>query len=149
MNKITGFLIGLVIVGYCQTGTAQPTATFRSTLIKHLDAITQKNLADIAATVADSITLIFPNGEVLKSKQRFVDFHREWFKENWKMATETISVSESPTLANALIKYHYREWDANQKLKSESDTYLLLIFRKEKDGWKLFHDQNTKILTKN
>jgi ketosteroid isomerase-like protein len=146
MGKTIAFIV-LLVAGCHQLLSAQ--TSFRSILIKHLNAIDQKNLADIEATVADSVTLILPNGEVLKSKKSFVDLHREWFKENWKMATETISVRESSTLAHALVKYHYKEWDADQKLKSESNTYLLLIFEKGKDGWKLVHDQNTKISPKN
>jgi ketosteroid isomerase-like protein len=116
------------------------------TLEKHLNAVSTKNIDVIEATVADSVTLIYPDGEVLKSKQKFVDFHKDWFKDTaWKMTTEILKAGEGGTLSYGLIKYQYTKLNSDGSVKSQSDAYLLLIFEKQKNGWKLVHDQNTRI----
>ena len=124
----------------------QNTTDFTTTLHTHLKSITDKDLKGIESTVADSVTLIFPNGEVLKSKKKFVDFHFDWFKDpNWEMVTEVLQTKESSSLAYALVKYQLTSYTDQHQLKSKSTTYLLLIFEKQKTDWKLIHDQNTKI----
>jgi hypothetical protein len=50
------------------TAFGQKKTDFRATLEKHLNAVAAKNIDVIAATVADSVTLIFPDGEVLQVK---------------------------------------------------------------------------------
>ncbi len=122
------------------------TLDFKTTLEKHLQAISTRNIEMIKATVADSVLLIFPDGELLKSKQKFVDFHIDWFKDkNWKMTTEILRIKEEKQLAHGLVKYQLTNYNADGTIKSQSNTYLLLIFEKQKEGWKLIHDQNTKI----
>ena len=141
-------LLAGIIIASCEIAFAQPNAglDFKSTLQKHLNAITNRNLNGIAATVSDSVTLIFPDGELLQSKEKFVAFHKNWFDDKlWKMTILSVSTKESSTLSHALVKYHYIETNNDKTIKSESHTYLLLIFSKEKSGWRLLHDQNTKI----
>jgi hypothetical protein len=43
-----------------------------------------------------------------------------------------------------LLKYRYTEKDSVGNGTS-NDNYLVLIFRNSKEGWKLIHDQNTRI----
>lgn len=135
-----------MVTTLCASAQASDRNAFKAVLAKHLHAITERNLPNIAATVADSVTLIFPDGEVLKSRQKFIAFHEEWFKDTtWKMTTEVVRVTESKTLAYALVKYRYEKQNENGTAPSSSETYLLLIFEKQTGGWKLLHDQNTRI----
>lgn len=144
MKRVSLLAFTMVLFGMAAFG--QKKTDFRATLEKHLGAVAAKNIDIIAATVADSVTLIFPGGEVLQSKQKFVDFHKEWFKDTaWKMTTEILKTTEGGTLSYGLVKYQYTNLNSDGTVKSQSNAYLLLIFEKQKDGWKLIHDQNTKI----
>jgi ketosteroid isomerase-like protein len=146
MNKLIAIGIVCLLNSVHLSAQKKDGDDFKAVLSKHLNAVSDRNLTDLAATVADSVTLIFPDGEVLKSKQRFVEFHKEWFKDvRWYMTTEVLSATESKTLSYSLIKYHFTKFNEDGTMKSQSDTYLLLIFRKQKNGWKLIHDQNTRI----
>ena len=144
MKRISLVTFAMTLLSIAAFG--QKKTEFRATLEKHLNAVAAKNINDIKATVADSVTLIFPDGDVLKSKQKFVDFHKDWFKDStWKMTTEILKTTESNTLSYGLVKYQLSRFNADGSVKSQSNTYLLLIFEKQKTGWKLLHDQNTKI----
>jgi ketosteroid isomerase-like protein len=140
------FLLAFTMVLFGITAFGQKKTDFRATLEKHLGAVAAKNIDVIAATVADSVTLIFPDGEVLQSKQKFIDFHKDWFKDTaWKMTTEILKATEGGALSYGLIKYQYTKLNGDGSIKTQSNAYLMLIFEKQKDGWKLIHDQNTKI----
>lgn len=140
------FIIALIFISHYCFSQDWNRLSFNETLQKHLDAISQKNLDVIKATVADSVTLIFPDGEVLRSKQKFVEFHINWFKDPaWKMTTEILRVQEDGQLAYGLVKYKLINYNKDGSTKSQSTTYLVLVFEKQKSGWKLVHDQNTKI----
>lgn len=125
---------------------SQSKYSFAGVLSKHLDAITHKDLAGIEATVGDSVLLIFPDGSELKSKAKFVDMHKDWFKDSlWTMSPKILNTKETATLAYANVKYEYTIRKPDGSIASVWPTFLLLIFEKQKDGWKLIHDQNTKI----
>jgi len=141
-------LIFVVILFSVVNAAAQLTEypDFKICLEKHLRAIERRFLDGIRATVSDSVTLIFPNGEVLKSKQSFMDFHKEWFADpTWDISFNVLSVVETDELAYAFVKYRSERQNADGAPKSHSQAYLLLIFEKEDDVWKLVHDQNTSI----
>ena len=132
-----------VISSFCQSKSS-----FADVLPTHLKAITHKDLDGIKATVADSVLLIFPDGTALKSKTKFVEMHRNWFKDSlWKMSVKVLNTKETETLAYANVKYGYTTSKPDGSVASVSHTFLLLIFEKQKDGWKLIHDQNTTITT--
>lgn len=137
----------MISIGYCQSAAqGHGENNFKTILSKHLKAISERNLDDIISTIADSVTLIFPDGEMLTSKQSFIDFHKEWFKDpTWKMTTTTLSTSEGKELSYGLVKYRFTKGSADGATQSQSDTYLLLVFKRQKNGWKLIHDQNTRI----
>lgn len=146
MNYFFSILVLTVlsINGFAQKKNS---ADFRSTLDYHLKSISGRDLKGIDATVADSVTLIFPDGDLLKTKKNFLEFHINWFKDmNWEMSTQVLQSKEELQLAYALVKYQLTGYTEDHKIKSKSTTYLLLIFEKQKEGWKLIHDQNTKVM---
>lgn len=123
-------------------------ADFKLILDRHLKSISGKDLRGMEETVSDSVVLIFPDGELLKSKKKFMEFHINWFKDpNWEMKTQVIQLREDARLAYAFVQYQLTNYTEAHQIKSKSNTYLLLIFEKQKEGWKLIHDQNTKIAT--
>lgn len=142
MKKIGSFIILLLAF---QPVIGQDFSEFEKTLRKHLAAIEEKNITDISATVSDSVTLIFPDGSMLKSKEKFMEFHKKWFGDpSWKMAIQVVSAENSDSLGYALIKYRYEKSKENE-IQSVHHTYLLLIFKKIKGKWLLWHDQNTQM----
>jgi ketosteroid isomerase-like protein len=146
MNRLNTLSLIILFAAFSNKALSQKQSSFRLALNKHLNAISTKNLTDISATVDDSIILIFPDGEVLKSKNKFVEMHQNWFKDSlWKMTTEVLNTIEDKSLAYANVKYKYSKFKPDGTALSVSNTYLLLIFKKEKNSWKVIHDQNTKI----
>ena len=151
MKRLLIFRLLVLLFTFSNKAISQQQQSFLTVLNEHLNAISSRNLPVISATVADSVTLIFPDGEVLKSKRKFLEMHQDWFKDSlWKMTTHVLNTMESKSLAYASVKYRYARLkpDGTESAVSVSDTYLVLIFKKEKNDWKLIHDQNTKIVEK-
>jgi len=144
--QMKNIVIIIIACLFTTTVHGQSKYSFAGVLSKHLNAITHKDLAGIEATVGDSVLLIFPDGSVLKSKAKFVDMHKDWFKDSlWTMSPKILNTKETATLAYANVKYEDTTRKHDGSIASVSHTFLLLIFEKQKDGWKLIHDQNTKI----
>jgi ketosteroid isomerase-like protein len=115
-------------------------------LAVHLNAIVTANLEQLEPTVADSVTLIFPDGQKMNSKADFMQLHESWFKEtNWQWKPTFLKSHNSDSLGYALIQYQYSELDTTGIAKFTNDNYLVLIFKNSRKGWQLIHDQNTRI----
>jgi ketosteroid isomerase-like protein len=128
-----------------------PITEFESALRTHLAAIETKDFDSLVETIteSDTLTLIFPDGERWDTRKQYVDFHRGWFKEtNWHMTFKIERLIERGEMGTAFVRYTYDATDADGKTK-HSDTWLTLVFVKEKNGWRLVFDQNTKIAAAN
>jgi ketosteroid isomerase-like protein len=145
MQKLLlSFIFGMMLFP-AQGQTTTLKKDFKTTIVSHVHALEEKNLADLAATVDDSVTLIFPDGVMYKTMEKYLQFHNAWFKKGWELSPEILHTDEGPNLAYALVKYKYSRYNPDKSEKSISNTYLLLIFKKRKDLWLLVHEQNTKI----
>ena len=116
--------------------------TFRETLAKHLQAIQERNLEALAATVApERVVLIMADGKLVRSTAAFLEAHRGWFAmPNWTLFTEEVELFEGPDLAVAVLRLNYRE---PPDVRSES--YLTLVFQRHDGKWLMVQDQNTPI----
>jgi ketosteroid isomerase-like protein len=124
------------------TSTAQ---SFDSVVSIHLRAITTANLEALDPTVGDSVTMISPFGHRTTTKTQFMDLHRYWFSQtNWEYKHTILEKKHSDSLGYALLQYRYTEKDSIGNARSD-DNYLVLVFRNSNEGWKLVHDQNTRI----
>jgi ketosteroid isomerase-like protein len=113
---------------------------FRETLGRHLLAIEKRDLATLAATVADPLILITAEGKLKRSKAEFVDAHRGWFAmPDWTLQAKPIEIYEGGSLGVAVLHLDYRE-DGAQSL-----SYLTLVFEKRDGEWLMVQDQNTPI----
>ena len=120
--------------------------SFERTLSIHLDAILASDLAALAPTVADSVTLIGPDGSKMTSKESFMKLHENWFKRtNWKWERVEMKTQSTDSLGYALIQYKYSERDSLGAVTFQNQNHLVLIFRNFRQGWQLVHDQNTGI----
>jgi uncharacterized protein (TIGR02246 family) len=132
----------LLAVGACGESPQVADAPFADTLSVHLAAVSGRDLAAFAPTLAEDVVVIFPNGGRLEGKQAVLDFHREWFADNqWIYEAEVVRVEEGTDQASALVRYSYRD-DAEA---SPSLAWLVLEFRRTDVAWQLYHDQNTAI----
>lgn len=137
-------MVGIWTNSYSQKNSK---LTFVKTLENHLNSIRNRDLNGLEITIADDVTLLFPDGEILKTKEKFVAFHKDWFQNTlWEMQHEVINVKESKNLSFALVKYQYKKLNEDGTVLATTNSYLLLIFEKQKNEWKLIHDQNTKII---
>ena len=116
--------------------------SIRETLAKHLKAIQERNLQDLADTVApDALVLIMADGKLVRSAREFLEAHRGWFAmQNWTLGVEEVEVFEGRDLAVAVLRLDYRE---PPSLRSES--YLTLVFQRRDGAWLMVQDQNTPI----
>ena len=113
---------------------------FRETLGRHLLAIETRDLATLAATLADPLILIMADGSLKRSKAEFVDAHRGWFAmKNWTLSAKPVEIYEGGSLGVAVLHLDYRE-DGKQSL-----SYLTLVFEKRDGEWLMVQDQNTPI----
>ena len=111
---------------------------FRETLGRHLLAIETRDLATLAATVADPLILIMADGQLKRSKSEFVDAHRGWFAmTNWTLQAKPIEIYEGGSLGVAVLHLDYREGE------KRSLSYLTLVFEKRDGEWLMVQDQNT------
>ena len=127
---------------------AQTGSSLRAVVAEHLAAIQARDLDALMGTVTngDSITVIFPNGEAIHTRQEFVDLHTEWFaEEGWSVVYEPRQYIEGTNLATVLV--HYTITDGTPA--SGRQTLLALTFRREDESrqWRLVFDQNTRIQT--
>jgi ketosteroid isomerase-like protein len=140
-----------VIVALATPAHAETRAeAFQRTLQAHLHAVSSRDMAGLLATITqgDSLELYFPNGKRFETRAEFLEFHDEWFREAaWTMRFEPVSSIVTGDMALATVKTRYEE-TVDGKL-SWSESWLTLVFQWENGGWRLVHDQNTRIRTSN
>lgn len=133
-------------LGCIATACANNEKDFQETLKTHLTAVETRDLGALMPTIADSVTVILPNGSTLYTSSEFKKLHEEWFKEtNWKWTPSVIKTNVSPSVCFAHVIYQYDESDSTGAISSSRKTHLLLIFKKIYGRWLLVHDQNTRI----
>lgn len=147
MNKL---LFILVFSLFIASGKAQSLVknepSFVASQQRFLDGLEQKNIGILMESVDDTLTTIFPDGEIMHTKEKFRAFNEAWFKKDWKITTEAVNNEEKNDLAYSLIKYKYVRFNPDKSEKSASHIFLLLIYKKVNNQWILVHNQHTKIL---
>ena len=112
----------------------------------HVKAVQSRDLPALEKTITtgETLELILPNGHRMTTRAQFVDLHREWFKEtNWTWALEVVSVAEARDMAVVTARTRYEERDGSKSTVAQN--WLSLTFRRETAGWRLVHDQNTRV----
>ena len=115
---------------------------FREALRRHLQAIQDRDLQALAATVApEELVLVMADGKLVRRTAEFLEAHRGWFAmQNWTLEAREVQVFEGSDLGVAVLELDYREPPAVR-----SRSYLTLVFRREGDRWLMVQDQNTPI----
>lgn len=136
--------IALTLAGCA--GAPTPDATFEETLAAHIQAIQNRDLAALEATITagNELILIFPGGQRTTTRDEYLAFHREWFaSDTWTMSFERLGVAQGRDFAVATVRTLYEDVQDGEPVQSRS--WLTLVFRNEDGRWALYHDQNTRI----
>jgi len=147
MKLILPILFACLLFSCSKTTNQQESGLdYDANLKKHLEAIQRRDLNSILSTVGDSVNLIFPNGQKLNSKKEFADFHEGWFKDSsWNLKPTVLRTVKSDSIGYSLIRYQYTDVDSLGNPTKPRSNYLMLLFKRDNEGWKLIHDQNTRI----
>jgi ketosteroid isomerase-like protein len=119
---------------------------FTQTIQTHIEAISSRDLDGILATITEGerLILIFPDGTTLTSRQQYLEFHQQWFADDsWSMHIEPVLQEVNGNHGVALVRTTYTD-EAGSRL-----AMLALHFGLENEEWRLFFDQNTRIVTDN
>lgn len=91
---------------------------FVSTMQKHMDAVTNKDLETLASTLPPhgEMQLILEGQEIIESVDGFMDFHKEWFAlPNWTFETEIKKSVIGDKMGLSLVEIVYREPERDGK----------------------------------
>lgn len=132
----------LVLACGCSVPPAAPPPSFAEALWVHLDAIRAHDLDALTPTLTtrDSLVLIFPDGSMVRSRETFLDIHREWFADDsWRIDFEVLDTTETDRMAVATLRWTLTD----DTPRSGRQALLSLTFALEAGEWRLVHDQNT------
>lgn len=85
---------------------------FISTMQKHLDAVTNKDLETLKSTMSPNgeMQLILPGEEIMDTSEKFLEFHKEWFKDTtWTFETKIVNTDIGKDFGMAITEIIYRE----------------------------------------
>lgn len=97
-------------VGY--ESSAKNIEDFKSTLVKHLDAVTQRDLMALKSTMSPTgeMQLILPGTEIIYTVNGFMKYHEEWFQDStWTFETKILNVEVGNTMGLGITEIVYRE----------------------------------------
>jgi hypothetical protein len=120
---------------------------FRSTMLKHLNAVSTKDLNTLKSTLSPKgdMILILPNSKVTYSVDEFVKYHEDWFKEtNWTFETKILNIKVRENLGIAIVEVMYRESERNGKPYFNR---MIVSYDLEKidNNWYVIKDQSCSI----
>ncbi len=136
-----------LLVGLLGLSSPLLAADFDATLKVHLQAIQDRDLEALMATVAEqpAPNLILPGGQLLQGKAAFRDLHVQWFADpDWRMHVSEVSRTASADMASVLLRYTLRDRPEPGQGNPRS-AFLFLAFQRIEGDWLLVHDQNTRI----
>lgn len=124
VSQLSFILVGAFLLNACTQRPSDKSeelsladkAAFHQTLSTHLEAVSQKNLATLATTLAPDSTffLILPGNELEKTSSSFLEMHREWFQDtSWTFDFEILEEVADKTVGFAIVEVLYREPDRN------------------------------------
>ncbi len=92
--------------------------------------------------------MILPNGNLKAKFQEIKQLQKDWFDESgWKFEYKILRTSEGEKIAYALLDVDYYMLD-EQNTRDYRPYFLMLVFEKENDDWKLSHGQSTPNISK-
>jgi ketosteroid isomerase-like protein len=119
--------------------------SFEQALQTHLRAIRERNVPAPAETIADDLTLVMSDGTLVRTAERFLSLHGDWFQSRTlTIETNVIRMVESPEMAMILLPLDFRNDPSGAPPVRES-SYLTLMFARQGGRWVMSHDQITPV----
>lgn len=130
--KNLSFLLFFLLVISCQTRETVPVATasididsqeqnevaYLSTLKTHLDAVSNRDLTTLAATLSPKgdMHLLLPQSKMITTAEGFLGFHRDWFVEpNWTLDNKIIHSDIGTDMGISVVEALYKEPERDGK----------------------------------
>jgi len=144
--RITMFATAFVLAttGLAIADHHQTERSFEASLQAHMDAVTNRDLDAYIDTITtgEDLTIIFPGGEIMRTRDEAIAFHTEWFATpGWTMTFEVDRIVESHHMAVASLRATYTD-EAGPRVN-----WLTLVFEEQAGEWRLVFDQNTRDTT--
>jgi len=117
------FLFSILLISCAETeqtevASAEKINAFTELMQKHLDAVSNKDIETLESTLSPdgNMQLILPSTEVMHGTDAFIDWHREWFKDdNWTFETKILDAQVGKDLGLAVTEIIYREPERDGK----------------------------------
>lgn len=96
--------------------SAENQEAFVALMQQHLDAVSNRDLAGLKATMAPNgkMQLILPKTEIIQGVDKFMEYHQEWFKDSlWTFETKILNTEVGDKFGMAITEVIYREPDRN------------------------------------
>ena len=127
--------------------TVSDSISFVQLLHKHLNAVSNKDLATLSTTFSPKgdMQLILPQSEITSTSKEFLDMHEEWFADTpWTFTPTILRTDIGQDYGSAIVETMYREPERNGKpyFNRMIVTYLL---RKEGGQWFVIQDHASSI----
>lgn len=121
---------------------------FVETMQKHLNAVTNKDLATLKSTLSPNgnIQLILPKTEITNTVEDFMKYHKEWFavKTPWTFETKILNTEIGKELGIAIIEIVYREPERNGK-PYFNRMHVSYALQKIDNNWYIIKDHASSI----
>ena len=120
---------------------------FVSTMRKHLDAVSNRDLATLQSTLSPDgkMQLILPDTEIMYSAEAFMNYHEEWFQDTtWTFETRLLNTEIGEKIGMAITEIVYREPDRNGKPYFNRMT-VSYVLKKVAGQWYVIKDHASSI----
>ena len=84
----------------------------------HLNAVTNRDLKTLESTLSPNgdMQLILPSQDIIYTTDKFIEFHREWFKDTtWTFETKILNADLGDRFGMVITELTYREPERNGK----------------------------------
>jgi len=128
---------------------AQHEPSLIKTMQKHLEAVSERDLETLKSTLSPDNELIFilPNRELTTHTEDFIDYHKEWFKDqSWTIETEIIDTKTGEKLGIAITEIIYREPDRDGQ-PYYNRMIISYALKNIEGNWYVFKDHASSVET--
>ena len=122
---------------------------FVSTMQKHLNAVTNKDIETLKSTLSPTgkMQLVLPKTEMTSTVDEFVKYHADWFADTttvWSFKTKILDTTIGETMGIAITEILYSEplRDGKPYFNRMNVTYAL---QKQNDQWYIIKDHASSI----
>lgn len=102
-----------------KTSSEENKATFIQALTTHLDAVSQRDLPTLEATLSPKgdMHLILPQSKMTSTVKGFMDYHRAWFEGGgeWTLDNKIVYTNVGEDLGFAVVEAVYKEPERDGK----------------------------------